>query len=118
MSEQQVFTASPANRRRARRCPLGGQTRIECRQGCAGMGRNVAVSTLDVSQTGARLTALVPLARGQEVELQLTGPGLQKPVRRSGKVAWSVLLEDHCYAIGVAFDKPLAYADLQRIARL
>ncbi len=118
MSEPQFFTASPANRRRARRCPLSAQTRVECRKGTGGLGRNVLLTILDLSETGARLTVSVSLARGEEVELQLTGPGFQKPVRRSGKVVWSVLLEAQNYAIGVTFDKALTYAEMQRAARV
>jgi len=118
MSKQQIFTASLANRRRARRCPPSGQVKMECRKGSAGLGRNMAVTTLDLSETGARLTVRGPIAMGDEVEIQLAGPGVQKPVKRSATVAWSVLLHDGCHAIGVAFGKPLGYADLQRLARV
>jgi PilZ domain len=117
MSESQVYTASPRNRRRARRCLLVSQARVECRKGAGGLGRNLTLNTLDVSETGARLTVSVPLTCGQEVDLQLIAPGFQKPVRRGGKVVWSVGLDDERYAVGVAFDRALPYADLQRVAR-
>jgi len=118
MSDPQVFTASLANRRRARRCPLSGQAKAECRKGATGLGRNVAVATLDLSETGARLVVQVPLAVGEEVELKLAGPGVQKPIGRAGRIVWSVLLQDGNHAIGVEFDKLLGYADLQRLARV
>jgi len=117
MSDHQVCTASLSNRRRARRRPLSGQATAECRKGSVGLGRNVAVTTLDVSEIGVRLIVRVPLTPGEEVELQMGGPGLLKPLRRAGKVVWSMLLPDGCHVIGVAFDKPLAYGDLQRLAR-
>jgi hypothetical protein len=116
MTELKVFTASVANRRRARRLPLSAQTRTECRKGSAGLGHNLAVTLLDLSETGARLIVQGPLAVGTEVEVKLTGPGI-KPVRRLGVVVWSVLLQDGGHAIGAVFDKALAYSDLQRLAK-
>jgi len=118
MSDPQVFTASLANRRRARRCPLSSQSKIECRKGSAGLGRNVAVATLDLSETGTRLIVQAPTTVGEEVELKMAGPGLQKPVRRVGRVVWSLLLQTGNHAIGVEFDKTLGYSDLQRLARV
>jgi hypothetical protein len=94
MSEQLIYTASLANRRRARRCIPSGQVRMECRKGMAGLGRNVAVTTLDLSETGARLTVRATFTLGEVVEIQLAGPGVQRPVKRSAKIAWLVLLKD------------------------
>jgi hypothetical protein len=118
MTQQRIITASLANRRRARRCAVSGLARIECRKGVGGLGRNLAVATLDLSETGARLVVEAPLAPGEAVELLLSSPGVARPFRRLGKVVWSVLLEDGSRAIGVAFEKILAYADLRRLARL
>jgi hypothetical protein len=118
MAEKQISTASLANRRRARRCKVSSHARTECRKGSHGMGRNVAVTTLDLSETGARLIVRIGLAPGDEVEILLAGTGVPKPVKRVGTVVWSVLLPDACHAIGVVFDKALSYADLQRLARV
>ncbi len=118
MTQQQITTASLANRRRARRCAVSGLARIECRKGSGGLGRNLAVTTLDLSETGARLVVQAPLAPGEGVEVLLSSPGVAKPFRRLGKVVWSVLLDDGTRAIGVGFDKALSYADLRRLARL
>jgi len=118
MSELKVFTASLANRRRARRCPVSKQCRTECRKGSVGLGKNVAVAALDLSEVGVRLIVRVELARNAAVEVQLTGPGILRPLRRGGKVVWSEPLKEGGYAIGVVFEKPLTYADLHRLAKI
>jgi hypothetical protein len=117
MTDSKVFTASIANRRRARRLALNQQTRLECRKGSAGLGRNLALTTLDLSETGARLTVQASLAVRDEVEIKVSGTGIPKPVRRLGTVVWSVLLQDGNHAIGVVFDKAMAFGDLQRLTR-
>jgi hypothetical protein len=82
------------------------------------MGRNLAVAMLDLSESGARLIVKAPVTPGETVELLLSGPGVPKPCRGPGRVVWSVLLPDGTHAIGVALDKRLAYADLQRLAKV
>ena len=59
MSEQPINTASLANRRKTRRLKISSHARAECRKGAYGMGPNVAVSTLDLSQNGDRLIVRV-----------------------------------------------------------
>jgi PilZ domain len=118
MTKQHITTASLANRRRARRCTVSGHAKIECRKGAYGLGRNLAVTTLDLSETGARLIVQAAVAPGEAVELLLSGPGVPKPFRRPGKVVWSVLLPDGSHAIGVALDRHLTYGDLQRLAKV
>jgi hypothetical protein len=78
----------------------------------------LTIAVLDISETGVRLTVGGPVPRGEEVDMQMTGPGLIRSLRRSGTVVWSVPLQDGSRAIGVAFHKPLSYADFQRLARV
>jgi hypothetical protein len=113
-----ITTASVANRRRTRRCALSGHAKTECRKGIMGLGGNVAVTTLDISETGARLIVQIPFAPGTEVELQFMGAGLAKALKRTAKVVWSLLLPDNCHAVGLLFDKHLSHAELQRLARI
>jgi PilZ domain len=117
MSAQPITTASLANRRRARRCQVNGRAKTECRKGLYGLGRNEAVTTLDLSETGARLVVRTALTPGTEVEVQLTGTGVARPLKRPARVVWSLPLADGNHVTGVTFDKALPYADLQRLAR-
>src|SRR5205807_5017007 len=53
-----------ANHRRTRRRRPKNHTKVTCHKGPFGLGPNVAVSMLDVSEAGIRLVVKVPLDRG------------------------------------------------------
>ena len=57
--------------RLCRRRPARGRVRVVCQKGAMGLGVNLAVALLDVSESGARLILSGPLQRGQEVSLTL-----------------------------------------------
>jgi hypothetical protein len=111
------MTEKLSNRRRARRGPVKTVARIECRKGTTGLGHNLAVAALDLSENGVRLVIREPLPPGQQVEILLSGPDLAKPIRRLGQVVWSAALAVANHGAGVAFDKSLPYAELQRLLR-
>jgi hypothetical protein len=117
MSEPTITTASIANRRRNRRHAVSGLIRVECRKGHLGLGRNLAIKALDISESGARMIVAAPFSTGDDVELLLTGAGVPKPVKRLGKVVWAVPVADGTHAIGVNFEKLLRYAELVRFAK-
>jgi hypothetical protein len=48
---------------------------VICREGSLGLGPNVALSVYDISETGIRLVVKSALATGQEIEVELIGPG-------------------------------------------
>ncbi len=106
-----------SNRRRSRRSGVRGQARVECRKGSLGLGPNLAVTGLDISETGIRLILKATLEIGQEVEIVLSGLGLNRPLKRPGKVVWSLALEDGRWCAGVSFEKALRYADVQNLGR-
>ncbi len=106
-----------ANRRRSRRSPLSGQTRVECRKGALGLGRNLAVRALDLSETGIRLVLRDLLAPGDGVEVILSGPGVRGQLKRLGRVVWCLPLSAADACAGVAFEKPLPWAEAQRLQR-
>jgi hypothetical protein len=118
MPQQSITTSSLANRRRSRRWLASGHVKTECRKGAHGLGRNLAVTTLDLSETGARLLVRAAMAPGEDVEVLLAGVGVARALKRVGKVVWALLLSDGSHAIGVVFDKRLSYAELQRLARV
>ena len=118
MRQEPIHTASLSNRRRARRHPVGGQVRAECRRGDLGLGRNLGIRALDISESGVRLVVSAPLSPKEQVEVLLSGPGVPKPLKRLGNVAWTLPLADGGHCIGVSFEKPLRYSELQRFARV
>ncbi len=107
-----------ANRRRLpRRPPLRGVT-VVCRKGNLGLGADLALRLLDLSESGARLRAREELGKGQEVTLALDSPRQSRPVEVVGTVLWCVPAEDASWVVGVTLAKPLPYQVLSLLTRL
>jgi len=117
MSRLPITTASTTNRRRARRSPVSGHTKVECRKGLLGLGPNLSVKVLDLSETGASLVVKTALHPGDEAELLLSGPSFARPVRCPARVVWSVTLAAGGHALGVNFERPLDAAQRHRLAK-
>ena len=110
-------SVSQTNRRSARRQPPRGSVKIECRKGALGMGPNIAVAFLDLSDGGVRLITKEPLEPNAEAEVVLSGYGMRESIKRVGKVCWAVALENGSYCVGLHFQKRLPYRDVQFLAR-
>jgi hypothetical protein len=103
------------NRRASRRLHGRGHVRFECRKGAFGLGPNVAVLLLDLSEMGACLVVKSKWEKGQEVEVSLSG-GFGEPIKRLATVIWTHPTDKNCHVTGVHFQRPLRYGDLQRLA--
>jgi hypothetical protein len=88
-----------ADRRGARRYLASRLARLQCREGPA--GPDLAVSHLDISETGARLVLSAGLATGREVEVELTAPGLAEPLTRLARVVWSAPTAGGSWGVGL-----------------
>ena len=91
-----------------------GRTRIVL----TGLGPNLALTLLDVSETGARLVVKEPITRGQEIELGLLAPGCVREYALSGVIVWAVATASGAHCVGVQFQKRLSYSALQDLGRL
>ena len=88
---------------------------MECRKGTLGLGPNLTVRPLDLSENGIRVVLRAELPEGQEVEVLLHGSGFARPVKRVARVVWSVpVAGGHC--AGLRFDDCVGYADVQALA--
>jgi PilZ domain len=101
----------PQNRRQSRRHQPKRTTKIFCYKNAIGLGANVALSILDVSETGIRLQVREPLKQGLEVEINLDGLNHRRTLKVLGKIVWSVPAADGICLVGVQFNKPISYAD-------
>jgi hypothetical protein len=110
-------TTTKNRRANPRRAPKRS-TRVTCRRGSLGLGPNIALSLLDVSETGARLLVKRPLVRGAEIELGLLAPGSVRASTLPAVVIWAVETADGTHCIGVQFQKRLTYAAVQDLGRL
>ncbi len=100
------------NRRNSPRRQPKRSSRALCVTGKFGFGPNVAVSLLDVSESGIRLVLKTALPRGHDVEVGLEAIGDHKPTRINGEVIWCVPMSDGNFCLGIRFDKPLKWTVL------
>jgi len=107
-----VSTSSQANRRTSSRRPPRGNVTIEVRKGSLGLGLNVAVLFIDLSEGGVRLVVNEDLERQQEVEVRISAYGMRKPLKTVGAVRWVMPLDNGLFCVGVQFDKRLPYRDV------
>lgn len=110
MSTTQV---AAKNRRSAPRRSPKNSTRVLCRKGALGLGANMAVSVLDVSETGIRLLVKAGFKEKQEIEVLLSGAGQTQHATLLANVVWCVPAADGNFCIGARFQKPLPYGVLQ-----
>ncbi len=103
------------NRRRSRRVKAKKTTKVITFKGPLGLGQNVALSILDLSETGIRLLVKEQLANDQEVQVLLESLGHRRPVKVPGKVVWSVPTADGNHCVGVAFGAPIPYGDFTQL---
>jgi len=82
-----------------------------------GLGPNVALKLLDVSEAGARLIVKVPLPEHIEIEVNLCGIGHRRPVKTIAEVIWCVPAAGGTYQVGLKFLRYLTYHDLQELGR-
>ena len=108
---------SEVNRRSATRHQPRGGSKIVCATGKFGLGPNVGVSVLDVSETGIRLIVKEALPVGSEVEIGLKSPADRKPTPMPAEVVWCVPTADGNFCVGARFGRPLKYALLQAFSR-
>ena len=109
-------TSAGHNRRLSRRRPAKGRVKVACRRGALDIGSNLALSLLDVSETGARLMVKQALEPGREVSIGLEGQSSIRPIPRVAVVAWCVAAADGAFCTGVIFQKRLAYRDLLELS--
>lgn len=105
------------NRRSTIRKSPRSSVRVECRRGAYGFGSNIAARLLDISQSGARILLKEMIDLGKEVELGFSAYGLSGRLKVCGNIVWVVPMEDGTCAVGIAFQKRLAYSDVLMISR-
>ena len=105
------------NRRVSRRRPTKGSTKTFCYRGPMGLGANLAVSTVEVSETGACLVVKEPFDIGEEMEVHLEGLVHRRPIRKMARVVWSVSAGPERWRVGVQFQGSLRYAELNVLTR-
>ena len=76
------------NRRLNRRRPSKHRVKVACRPNAMDLGANVALSLLDLSETGARLMVKTALPPGREVTISLEGGEVEHPAAPCASPTW------------------------------
>jgi len=103
------------NRRLSRRQRAKSFVQFFCYRSVHGLGPNVGVNVLDLSETGIRMLVCAPLKEKEEVLIELLGAGQRKPVKLHATVCWVVATADGGHCVGASFQRRLRYADLQQL---
>lgn len=106
---------SSRNRRLSPRRSAKQSVKTVCSKGAFGLGPNIALALLDISETGARLIIKEARKPLQELEVCFLPPGHTREFKMPSRVVWCVPTADGNFCIGVQFDKYLNYAALQEI---
>jgi hypothetical protein len=93
-----------------------GSTKVKAFRSALGLGPNIAIRALDISETGVRLVLKEELPERHEFEVILEGPSLQ-PFKCHANVAWCIKAEDGSFLVGAGFQKPVPYVLLSAMAR-
>lgn len=83
-----------------------------------GLGANLALGILDLSESGIRLVIKQPLELQQEVEVNLESLNHRRPLKAVGRVVWCVAAADGTYCAGVEFQRTLGYIDYQALVKV
>ena len=102
------------NVRSSVRRPAKRSSRATCQKGSLGLGADLALRLVDLSETGVRLLLRTELGAGQEVEVGILAQGQGRPVRRLANVVWCVAAEAG-YVAGLRFQRALGYAEYQQL---
>ena len=100
------------DKRLSRRKPVKRGVAAQCRRGQMGLGADVAVAIVDISDCGACLVVSAEFKKGEEAELILVGVGRSKPLKVMGEIRSCVPDGEDTFRVGLRFRKRVAYAEL------
>jgi hypothetical protein len=108
---------SRPERRAVARKLASSYARVECRKGALGLGPDLTVACVDISEAGIGLSLKESLEPGQEVELRFTASGFTRPLKRLARVVWCAAAEEGGWRVGLQFDRNLSYVELQHLTK-
>ncbi len=100
------------DKRLSRRKPVKRGVVAQCRRGQMGLGADVAVGVVDISECGACLMVKVELKHGEDAEVILAGVGRGKPLKLACEVRSCVAQGEGTFRAGMRFRKRIPYAEL------
>ncbi|HVK14681.1 MAG TPA: PilZ domain-containing protein [Gemmataceae bacterium] len=108
--------ALPRDRRTNRRRPVKSGATVTARKGALGLGPNVVLAPVTLSDDGISLRVNRELTKGDELEITLIPPGRAKFIKLMGDVRWCRAGAHETYVIGVQFRRRLRYVEVGELA--
>jgi hypothetical protein len=100
-----------SDRRRERRKAAKRRVSVTCRKGLDGLGADLCIRLVDVSDEGAKIQIKEWINQNSDVEVTFDVDSLNKPLVVTGQVAWCQPVENG-FTIGVKFHDRIDYVDL------
>jgi hypothetical protein len=104
------------NRRLCVRRPSKRTVKSTCRKGLFDFGTNLALTILDVSESGICMLVKERLDHNQQVTFTLEGVSHRRPLRHTARVIWCMETADQKFCVGCRFDKRLPWAEMGKLA--
>ena len=104
--------------RLARRHSPACTLQIRCIKGMLGLGANLAIGVLDVSEDGAALLLRQCLQKGDEVQLEFSRVAHNWSCSVVAETVWCLPTADGQFCAGFNFNRRLAYRDIQQVAEM
>ncbi len=102
------------DKRLIRRKPVKRGVVAQFRRGQLGLGADIALSIVDISDSGMCLVVSAVLGKGDDGEVILAGVGRSKPLKMACEVRWCVPHGEKAFRAGIRFRKRIPYADLDQ----
>jgi hypothetical protein len=110
-----ALSIAARNRRLSQRRRAKNGVKLTVYRGSMGLGPNIGLDILDLSDTGIRMLVRVQLKLKEEIVVELLGVGQGRPIKLPSQIAWSVDAADGVYCVGASFQHRLRYSDLQKL---
>jgi hypothetical protein len=100
--------------RRQIRRKVRNATDVSCQRGTSGMGPNIGIRLLDISEEGVRLATNQAVNPGEELEISFTPLGCNREILCGIIVVWCKA-HDGVHSVAGKFRPPLRYDDIYHI---
>ncbi|HKB00787.1 MAG TPA: PilZ domain-containing protein [Gemmataceae bacterium] len=97
--------------------PRPGVT-INFRAGTLGLGPDLAVSVIDLSEDGLCLRSKAAVSPGAEAEVSVARAGWGRPLKLLCEVRWCEEDEQGKFLVGVRYRKRMLHRDLSELVRM
>jgi hypothetical protein len=111
-----LITAEHCDHRFGPRWPVTRKVNLAVRSGMSGLGPDLAAGLVDMTQDGLGILLKEPIPAGMEVTIDLSLPGMEKPLRVLAEIRWCRPQGD-TFRAGVRLLRRLSVPTLNNLTR-